>query len=57
MIDGAPRPDAPTDDDVVAELQRSLADGVSKRDAAAQVASRLGLGRNRVYSLAMGIDS
>lgn len=56
VVDGAPRPEAPTDGDVIAELRRSLADGATKRDAAAEVAERLGLGRNRVYSLAVGIE-
>jgi 16S rRNA (cytidine1402-2'-O)-methyltransferase len=57
VVDGAPRPQAPTDDDVTAELRRSLAEGASKRDAAADVASRMGLARNRVYSLALELEA
>lgn len=53
VIDGAPEPLPPTDEMVSAELERMLADGVSTRDAATDVASRLGLARRRVYALAL----
>ena len=53
VLDGAPAPAEPTDDDVSAELQRLLADGASTRDAAADVAGRFGLPKKRVYNLAL----
>lgn len=53
VIDGAPAAAAPTDDMVVDELRRMLDDGASTRDAAADVAARLGLAKKRVYSLAL----
>ena len=53
VLDGAPAPAAPTDDDVSAELKRLLDAGTSTRDAAADVASRLGLAKKRVYNLAL----
>lgn len=53
VLDGAPAPAAPTDDDVSAELKRLLDGGTSTRDAAADVASRFGLAKKRVYNLAL----
>ena len=53
VLDGAPAPAAPTDDDVSAELRRLLDAGTSTRDAAADVASRFGLAKKRVYNLAL----
>ena len=53
VVDGAPAPADPTDDDVRGELRRLLDDGASTRDAAADVAGRLGLARKRVYNLAL----
>lgn len=53
VLDGAPAPAEPTDDDVSAELERLLADGASTRDAAADVAGRFGLPKKRVYNLAL----
>ena len=53
VLDGAPAPAAPTDDDVSAELKRLLDAGTSTRDAAADVASRFGLAKKRVYNLAL----
>lgn len=53
VVDGAPDGAPPSDDDVVAELRRVLDDGATTRDAAADVASRLGLAKKRVYSLAL----
>ena len=55
VVDGAPDPAPPTDDDVVAELRRMLDDGATTRDAAAEVASRLGLAKKRVYNLALSL--
>lgn len=56
VIDGAPPPGPASDDDVVAELRSMLDAGASTRDAAADVAARLGLGRKRVYALALEMD-
>ncbi|MEM7286913.1 MAG: 16S rRNA (cytidine(1402)-2'-O)-methyltransferase [Actinomycetota bacterium] len=53
VVDGAPAPAEPTDDDVSAELRRLLDGGLSTRDAAADVAGRFGLAKKRVYNLAL----
>ena len=53
VVVGPASPAAPTDAQISAELQRELADGASPRDAAAAVAQRLGISRNRVYPLAV----
>lgn len=53
VVDGAPAPGAPTDDDVRAELERLLDGGTSTRDATADVAARFGLAKKRVYNLAL----
>jgi 16S rRNA (cytidine1402-2'-O)-methyltransferase len=42
---------------IVAELQRVLANGASRRDAVDQVSESLAVNRNRVYSLAVSLDS
>ncbi len=52
VVDGAPPPPPVADDTVIAELQSALAGGASTRDAAAAVASRLGVSRRRAYQLA-----
>jgi 16S rRNA (cytidine1402-2'-O)-methyltransferase len=55
VVEGAaPAPEA-TDDNVVAALRIELDGGSSRRDAADSVASMLGVGRRRVYELALGI--
>ena len=46
---------APSDERIRAELRQELATGASARDAAATVAGRLGIGRNRVYSLSAAL--
>jgi 16S rRNA (cytidine1402-2'-O)-methyltransferase len=48
---GVPAPEV-TDDQLVAAVVQSLAEGMSKKDAAANVARLHGVGRNRVYELA-----
>jgi 16S rRNA (cytidine1402-2'-O)-methyltransferase len=52
VIAGAPEPDAPEVDeaDVVAEVERLVAEGRSTRDAVAQVATARGLRRRDVYA-------
>ena len=57
VVVGPASPDAPTDTQIRAELERELGEGASARDAAAAVAQRLGVGRNRVYPLAVKLAS
>jgi 16S rRNA (cytidine1402-2'-O)-methyltransferase len=46
--------DTPVDDDAIRRaLRAALADGVSKKDAAAEVAARLGVPKRRAYELAI----
>ena len=50
-------PAAPaTDAQLVAALEAELAAGASRRDAVAAVTAGLGVGRRRVYQLALGLD-
>lgn len=55
VVEGAAPPAEATDDDVVAALREELDGGSSRRDAADVVARALGVGRRRVYELALGI--
>ena len=52
VLDGAPAPDAVTDDDIVAALAAARAGGASTRDAVAQVVDALGVAKRRAYDLA-----
>lgn len=52
VIDQAAPAAEPTDDELVVAIGQALADGMSTKDAAAHVADRFGVGRNRVYELA-----
>ena len=52
VLAGAEESSAPTDDDAASAVQAAMAQGLSARDAAAEVAARLGLSRRRVYELA-----
>lgn len=52
VIEGAPPPDAATDDAIRAELRQAISSGESTRDAVSGVAEKLGVGRNRAYDLA-----
>ncbi len=56
VLDGAPPPAASTDDDVAAALTAEMANGSSVKSASAVVAERLGLAKNRVYSLALELQ-
>lgn len=50
-------PAAPaTDAELVASLEAELAGGTSRRDAVAAVTEGFGVGRRRVYQLALGLD-
>jgi 16S rRNA (cytidine1402-2'-O)-methyltransferase len=55
VVEGAVPPAEATDDDVIAALRLAVADGLSTRDAAAEVAGELGLPKRRVYALATGL--
>jgi 16S rRNA (cytidine1402-2'-O)-methyltransferase len=58
VVGPAPRDEAVVDDtQIQAALERALAAGASKRDAAAGVAAELGVARRRVYELAVVISS
>ncbi|MCE2517269.1 MAG: 16S rRNA (cytidine(1402)-2'-O)-methyltransferase, partial [Alphaproteobacteria bacterium] len=49
--------DAPVDDDDLARmLHRALADGMSRRDAVALVASETGHAKKHVYGIALGLS-
>jgi 16S rRNA (cytidine1402-2'-O)-methyltransferase len=52
VVDGAPEPDDVSDDDVLLAVRDALARGLSARDAASEVAERLGVAKRRAYSLA-----
>jgi 16S rRNA (cytidine1402-2'-O)-methyltransferase len=54
VVDGAPEPAAATDADLVAAVQRRIADGASTRDAVAEVAAAFDVSKRRVYELATG---
>lgn len=53
VLDGAPLEGPPGDDDVTSLLRAALESGVSKRDAAAQVAASTGRPKREVYALAL----
>lgn len=54
VVDGAPDAPPATDDDLTAAMARLLADGLSTRDAVAEVASAFDVSKRRVYDLAVG---
>ena len=55
VIEGAPAPSPPGDDEVAAALRERMGRGASRRDAAAEVARDLGVSRRRAYELASGL--
>jgi 16S rRNA (cytidine1402-2'-O)-methyltransferase len=55
VIDGAPRPDAASDDDVRDAVADALRRGLSARDAAAEVAGSLGVPKRRAYAAAVDV--
>ena len=57
VVVGPAWPVATTDAQISAELRAEIDGGASARDAAATVAQRLDVGRNRVYSLAVALAS
>lgn len=52
VLEGACAPSAADDEAIAAALDRALAEGLSSRDAAAQVAAQLGVPKRRAYDLA-----
>jgi hypothetical protein len=52
VVDGAPEPPAPSDEDVLLAVRAEQSGGATVRDASAVVAARLGVSRRRVYELA-----
>jgi 16S rRNA (cytidine1402-2'-O)-methyltransferase len=56
VLEGAAAPDAVTDDEVARRLREEIAQGASKRDAAAAVARRTGRRRREVYEIALTVD-
>ncbi len=57
VLDGAAAPDAPTDRDVETAVRDELATGASARDAAARVATRLGVSKRMAYDIAIELRS
>ena len=55
VLEGAKPPGPATDDDIIDALRTAIADGSSKRDAAAKVAAMLGAPKRRVYELALAL--
>lgn len=56
VVEGAEPPPPVDDDEVRSSLSAALAGGASRRDAVAEVAEALGVGRRRVYDLALRGD-
>ena len=55
VLDGAPPPGPPADDEVAAALRAALDAGSDKKTAIADVAGRLGLPKRHVYDIALGV--
>ena len=55
VLDGAPPPGPPADDEVEAAIRRELDGGADKKTAIAAVAGRLGLPKRHVYQIALGV--
>ena len=55
VLDGAPPPGPPADDEVEAALRTELDAGADKKTAIAAVAGRLGLPKRHVYQIALGV--
>jgi 16S rRNA (cytidine1402-2'-O)-methyltransferase len=56
VLDGAPAPAEPTDDDVRVAVDAALGRGLSPRDAAAVVATALGVPKRRAYAAAIDVQ-
>jgi len=55
VLDGAPPPGPPSDDEVEAAIRTELDAGADKKTAIAAVAGRLGLPKRHVYQIALGV--
>ena len=55
VLDGAPPPGPPADDEVEAALRSELDAGSDKKTAIATVAGRLGVPKRHVYQIALGV--
>jgi 16S rRNA (cytidine1402-2'-O)-methyltransferase len=55
VLDGAPKPPAATDSQLVEALTAALGAGQTKRDAAAEVATRFSVSKRRAYALATAL--
>lgn len=53
VVEGAPEPSRPTDDEIAGAIDRALADGLSARDAAARVAAELDVPKRHAYAVAV----
>ncbi len=53
VIDPQVRVNEVTDEDIVRELRQSIADGMTKKDAAVHVAALLGVPKNKTYQVAL----
>jgi 16S rRNA (cytidine1402-2'-O)-methyltransferase len=56
VLDGAPPPEAASDDQITAAVQDALARGLSARDAASVVAGALGVPKRRAYAAAVNVQ-
>ena len=56
VVDGAPPPEGATDDDVRVAVGAALDRGLSPRDAAAVVATALGVPKRRAYAVAIDVQ-
>jgi hypothetical protein len=56
VIDGAPAPADATDEDVRVAIDDALGRGLSPRDAAAVVATALGVPKRRAYAMAIDVQ-
>lgn len=57
VLDGAPPPQAATEDDIAAALQSHRSAGESKKDAIAAVAAELHVPKRRVYAIALSSEA
>jgi 16S rRNA (cytidine1402-2'-O)-methyltransferase len=57
VIEGAPLPPPPTEEDIEAALRARQTTGLSTRDVVTQVAIDLGVGRRMVYEVAKRLDN
>jgi len=57
VVSGAPEAAAASDEELVAAVRSQLASGMGVRDAASAVAAAAGVGRRRVYQLALQVAS